>query len=363
MEIKNVSWSVKQLVTMSNKGTLLFDYPIQRSGGQWKPLQQAYLIHSLAQNYPIPPVYFLGEKREVTVMKKDEAVKEIMVVRYILDGKQRITSAKDFVEDQYALHKDTPEVVIEGETFELAGKRFSELDEEVQDMILSRNILTYTLDGEMVTDEEIEDLFFRMNNGSALTIQQKSKALMGVAWATKLKELGEHRLITELAAFSATQLKSDGHLTAILQAMMMIDPNYEDYKNVSQKVIAEYASTFKEDTEHKQELLSKVEKAMDYLLGVFDKKEKLLLKKVHFPMTLLTAMKAIEDDIDQEAFYGWAEAFKEAFKPKTGESITDVPTDYALYTGTGSTDKVKAVGRVEEMKRHMEHYTGLYHND
>lgn len=359
MEIKNVSWNVKQLITMSNKGTLQFDYPIQRSGGQWKSLQQSYLIHSLTENYPIPPVYLLGEKKEVTVMKKGEEVPDIITIRWVLDGKQRITTMKDFVEDQFPLHNDTPETTIDNEEYELAGKTFSELDEEVQDMILSRTILTYTLDGEMVSDEEIEDLFFRMNNGSALTIQQKAKALMGVEWATKLTELGEHKLIQELGAFSASQLKAEGHLTAILQTMMMMDDKYDDYKNVSQRVISQYTTTFKEDKENKLELFNKVNEAMDYLLNVFDKKERLLLKKVHFPMTILTTIRAIEKEIEPESFYSWTIGFKEAFKPK-GESVTNVPTNYVDYTGTGSTDRHKAIGRKEEMIRHMEEYTGLY---
>lgn len=354
MEIKNVGWNVKQLKTMKEKGTLEFDYPIQRSGGQWKPLQQSYLIHSLAQNYPVPPVYFLGEKKQVMVEKKGQQVPELITIRWILDGKQRITTMVDYLDDKFALHKDTPPVQIDGEEFEIDGHLFSELAEEVQEMIYSRTILTYTIDSEFVTDEEIEDLFFRMNNGSALTVQQKSKALMGVEWATKITNAGNHRLISELAAFSKTQLKSDGHLTAILQTMMMLDDSYH-YKNVSQNVISDYATTFKENPEGKAELLEKVVSGMDYLLGVFDKKENFLLKKVHFPMTLITAIRAKEMNVDTESFYGWSMTFKEDLKSDQ-TTIYSLSTKYLEYTGTGSTDRPKAIGRMEEMLKHFEAY-------
>ncbi|MEN1969657.1 DUF262 domain-containing protein [Lentibacillus sp. N15] len=354
MEIKNISWNVKQLVKMSSNGTLKFDYPIQRSGGQWKPLQKSYLIHSLTHNYPIPPVYLLGEKEEIMVEKNGKRQPKMIVVRYILDGKQRITTMKDFIEDQFKLHDDTPETTIDGEDYEIAGKLFSELDEEVQDMILSRSILTYTLDGDMVTDEEIEDLFFRMNNGSALTTQQKAKALMGTKWAIRLTELGNHQLIQEFGAFSKTQLKADGHLAAIIQTMMMIDNSFE-YNNVSQKTLSDYSVTFKDDLEYKSELLKKVEQGMDYLVNCFDKKETLLLKKVHFPITLITGLKAIEMNVSSEGFSEWAVDFKHAFKPKKN-SEPRITTNYEEFTGSGSTRKEKADGRMNEMLRHMEEF-------
>ncbi|MFD1705231.1 DUF262 domain-containing protein [Siminovitchia sediminis] len=359
MEIKNISWNVKQLVTMSDKGKIKFDYPIQRSGGQWKHLQQSYLIHSLAQNYPIPPVYFLGVKEEVMVEKKGEVKREIVDLRYVLDGKQRILTMKNFVEGFFRLHEDTPEVTIDDEKFEIAGKFYSELDEEVQDMIISRTIVTYTIDGETATDEEIEDLFFRMNNGLALTTQQKAKALMGVEWAKRLNELGQHKLIQEYSSFSKTQLKADSHLTAIIQTMMMLDDSYE-YKDVTQGTISDYSSTFKDDPERKRELLEKVQQAMDYLAEAFDRKETLLLRKVHFPMTLITAIKAKEMVVSGDEFNEWAFEFKEAFKPSKENASILLETDYEKYTGAGSTKKEKAVGRMNEMLRHMEKYMKLY---
>ena len=78
-------------------------------------------------------------------------------------------------------------------------------------------------------------------------------------------------------------------------------------------------------------------------------------------MTLMTAMKAMEIGIDKQSFREWAETFKEAFKPN-GESITDLPTDYERFTGSGSTDRAKAIGRKEEMIRHLESFGALYND-
>jgi hypothetical protein len=98
------------------------------------------------------------------------------------------------------------------------------------------------------------------------------------------------------------------------------------------------------------ELVEKVKSSMEYLLNILDKKESVLLKKVHFPMTLMTALKAKEMGVDEEPFYEWIQYFKKALKT---EEELEVPTNYLEYTGSGTTDRGKAEGRMKEMERHM----------
>lgn len=352
LEFTTVSWSVKQLVKMVEKGTITFDYPIQRADGQWSADQHSLLMDSYARNYPIPALYFVGDKEEIMVMKKGVETPETVVVRTTIDGKQRLTNTVSFVKGETRLQQEKP-VQIDGEEFEIAGKSFEELDEPVQDMILSRTLTTYTIDGELATDEEIKDLLFRLNNGVAMTIQQKAKSLMGLKWAKIINELGEHLLIKEIASFSKGQLRQEAHLTALIQTMMMIDGDY-DYKNVQQSTISDYSQTFESDEERKMELVAEVKKAMDYLLEVLDKKETVLLKKVHFPMTLITALKAMQMDVQPEEFYEWLMYFKNIIKKP--DEVHEHLTMYLEYTGKGTTDKGKAVGRMKEMIRHMQAY-------
>ncbi|MEK5105017.1 DUF262 domain-containing protein [Cytobacillus sp. FSL M8-0252] len=354
IEFKNVPFSVKQIVKMIDKETIIFDYPIQRSDGQWKIDQKSLLIDSLIKNYPIPAVYFVGDKEEITITKGGKEVSDLVTVRTTLDGKQRMTNFYSYVKGEYALSKDMKPVVIDAQEYEIANKTFEELDEEVQDNILSRTITSYTVEGDIVTDEEIADLLFRLNNGVPMTTQQKSKALMGLKWAEKINDLGEHILIHNLAAFSKSQIRTEAHITALIQTMMMLDGKYE-YINVSQKVISEYSQTFQDDPEYKETLIEKVKEAMDYLSNILGKKEKLLLKKVHFPMTLITALEAKQKGIQEEEFFEWLTYFKSALKEEEGSEI-EIPTNYLEYTGSGTVDKVKAIGRMNEMKRHMNEY-------
>lgn len=359
MEVRNVAWNISQIARMVERGTIRFDYPVQRAGGQWSDIQKSYLIHTMIAGFPLPPVYFVSFKEEITtVMKSGEEKTKEENVRYVIDGKQRLTTLVDFLNNQYSLDAETPTVQVEGEEYELSGLYFDDLEEEVQDMFTSRTVLTYTLDGEVVSDDEIDDLFFRMNNGTALSRQQIAKAKMGVAWAEKLNKVTSSKFILNNCSFTKSQIKSDGHVLAIVQAMMMMDQEYE-YKNVTAATISDYMSTFKEDSDSKEEILQSIEQAMLYLeKGLQDYgKENVLLKKVHLPMVLITTVEAMKMEIETDAFMEWYHDFRMAFKPKKKEvgQATQI-TEYEEFTGAGSTKKEKADGRLNEMKRCMTNY-------
>ncbi len=344
MKKLSINWNVKQFKKMVEKGTISFDYPIQREGSQWDEMQKSLLIHSLAIDFPVPALYSITEPIEVEEGKKP------VNLYYILDGKQRLTSIQDFLNGHYMLHEDTPTAEVDGAEYEIAGKLFSELDEEVQDAILSFSLQIYKMDE--ITDEQIEDLFYRLNNGTPLSKQQKAKAKMGTEWAGKIQDLMTHEMMKEKASFSTLQIRKADHETAVLQTMMMLDSNFV-WQNISSNEVFRYAQTFKADA-NKDALVQKLKETMDYLNIAFESKESVLLKKVHFPMTLQTAMQAMKMDIHPIRFSDWAEEFKKALKGKRGDDI--IKTDYKSYSGAGSVKKEKANGRVDSMFEHLEAY-------
>lgn len=345
MKSLDIKWTVKKFRQELKRGNVDFNYPIQRKGGQWDLLQKSLLIHTLAGGYPLPAFYSIAERVEEEVNGK---IKKRTVYR-ILDGKQRFTNIDSFMIGDYPLHEDTPDVIIDDEKFELAGKFYGDLPREVIDEIENFQLLAYKL--EDATDEQIEDVFFRLNNGSPLSKQQKAKSKMGTVWAGKIKSLVEHPLMLEKASFTALQLRKADDETAVLQTMMLIDDNYE-VRSISSNDVFDYAQTFK-GQDDKDVLVDKVKNAMDYLDKAFEGKENVLLKKVHFPMTIITAITAMEMGVHPTKFSDWKEEFKKALKLKS-----DIKTNYKSYGGAGSVKKPKAEGRINEMKKHLEKYLG-----
>lgn len=333
MKKSSISWSAKQINKMYLNGKISFDYPIQRPSGQWNSEQKSLLIHSLAADYPIPPIY---------TIRKDG-------VYYILDGKQRDTNITSYFADEYALDNDTPVAKDDdtGEKYEMAGKKYSELSENARDAVNDAMILNYIITN--ATDDEIEELFYRLNNGVALTKQQKAKARMGADWADLIKTLTDHPFIKEHCTFTAAQIRRAYDEVALLQTIMLLDPSHE-LKSVSTTDVAEYTMKLKGD-ENRKELVEQVLKIMDYLNQSIDFTAKLLTKKVNFPMFLITAQEAQKEGVKPETFREWAISFERALNGKS-----PIETDYKKYGGQGSIRKDKVLGRIQSMRDHFDRF-------
>lgn len=349
MKTTKVNWNVKKLARMDSNESLNFNYPIQRAGGQWDALQKSLLIHSIAGDYPVPPVLLLAG---------DE-------VDYVLDGKQRITNILDFVAgvkdaegnypaNAYKLHAETPSVSmadVDGE-FELADKFFDELHEDLQSEILGANMSISRLEG--ATDEEIEELFYRWNNGTPLTKQQKARAKMGVGNATIIDALQKHPFLQEKASFTALQRRRSDDEAVVLQTMMLMTGD-EIESFVADKLLA-FATEMRDSDI--SDITKALKEALDYANGAIDTTNP-LLKKLHLPTLLLVAKKAYDEKIESEVFGAWVEDFNNAINGRTRDKAL-VKTNYKNYTGAGSVKKDKVLGRKNAMLTHFNEFVDRY---
>ena len=152
----SVPWSVKQMVASMNKGTAKFDNTVQRSL-VWTKEKKSRLIHTVILNLPCPPLY-------ANVYRDKETGKKIYD---FLDGKQRSHAFKEFLEDKFEL-VDVPVLIFtDGKEFDINGYKFSELPEELKDMIKDYSLSIFVL--EELDEDEVADLFYILNNGVSLT--------------------------------------------------------------------------------------------------------------------------------------------------------------------------------------------------
>lgn len=329
MKSYTLPWSVFQLNRMQERGTLSLEYYLQRPSDQWDLERKSLWIHTLISNLPKYPIF--------TRLEND--------VYYVLEGKQRIGTNESYLRDEFALSKDTPDVFDETmqETHKIAGKKFSELPEMAQSLLVHNSMLHYRLEG---TDEEIEEFFERINNGVGLSKLQQAKARMGRKIAEEINLLETHPFVKEKCAFSKVQLKNSDDEASLVQTMMLLDHTYE-IKALSAKYVAEYASQLKK--RDWKALFDTVHNILDYLDVSFSEQDKKLTKKVNFPMLMLTAKNAIQNDVSPHIFQRWAKTFKEALIDKG-----NIPTGYKQFGGQGSVKKEKVLGRVQEMKKHFQ---------
>lgn len=160
-DIKTSPKSLRSLVGEINKGKYNFDLPIQRRADIWNSKEKSLFIDTLLRNYPLYPA----------LVNKHSDTKEIDVV----DFKQRFTTVASFANDEFKLSKNLKPLIIDGVEYEIAGKKFSKLDEVVQGRFNDRDISIITMTD--ATEEEISDIFDRINMGHQLTSGQKRSTI------------------------------------------------------------------------------------------------------------------------------------------------------------------------------------------
>ncbi|MFJ7982310.1 DUF262 domain-containing protein [Lysinibacillus xylanilyticus] len=355
MKKSRINWTIKKFNIEHKKGVVSFDYPIQRAGEQWDLLQKSLLIHSIACDYPVPPLYSLSQQEVVGKGAKAKNMK----VYYILDGKQRLTNIRDFVELGYRLDAETPPFVIDGVSHNFAKFRFDELPEEIKDAIQSFTLDIFEL--EECTDDEIEDMFFRLNNGTPLSSLQKAKAKMGSDSAIKLQTIASHKLMKENASFTPLQIRKADDETALVQAMMLLDKEYTVGKFGNTDVF-DYSTTLRTG---KDEVFADIKIALDYLNETLGEKiEKTLLKKLHMPFVIWASSQALQAEIPTERFAEWLSSFKAKINSKENAvQIAGIPNPkpenvwlYKMGCGAGATKAEKVSDRWSATKGDIQEF-------
>jgi len=334
------NWTVVNIKKMyEDKCTLNFSHPIQRKSEMWSLEQKSLLIHSMLANFPIPNVYVLREDSE----QLDEKGKPIFNFS-VLDGKQRLTNVISFVNGDYPLSDKIPDVKIEDEVYSIASKYFTDLDEAVRYEILHFKFEIYTF--EDCTNDEVEEIFLRLNGGTGLTMSQKTKAQMGTDVAAFINELLESRFFASSCNFSKAQRKNSDDEKCIMLSSMLLDSNYEGYEitDFSEKSIMEYAVSIKGKYTDKQKNI--LQSAIQYLSDAFPESNK-SIRKILIPQLVYMADYALDKNIRSLYFRQWFEYF-------VSEDV--LYQEFVKYTSSGSTKKQKANGRLGVMAKSFATY-------
>ena len=323
----------------SDERTLACSLSFQRNSSQWNLITKSGLVASILTDSYIPAVVFLKDK----VGRTNEKGKD--VVRYeILDGQQRLTSLFDFLDDKWALHGATEPIEFDGSMYEIAGKKFSELESELQDAIKGYRFSIQCL--ENYTYPEVEKLFFNINSGVALSTVQKAKPKLGNENMEYFSKLLSGNFFTQAINITEAQAKRDEDLLVLLQLLILLDNRHEnrEYKNISAAACLSYAETIRNtyDENKKALLLEDVE----YLDEAFPSKIK-FLRKNNIPITGVNARIALEQGVEPKDFRAFICDFSNGVYP-----------EYDDASGSGNIKAPKVQMRLRVMFLAMCQYFG-----
>lgn len=181
--LKKATWP---LFTLSKKRKKIDTNPDYQRPAVWTKAQKQLLIDSILRDFDVPKIY-LHEKNNDTYD--------------VIDGQQRIRAIWSFYDDEFALPKDAEPV----NGYEVANKKYSELDMDVATIIDSYNLDFVILDTQ--NEDEIREMFLRLQNGTTLKAQEKRNAMPG-RMRDFIKGLTNHEFFTKVH-FSNTRFTYD----------------------------------------------------------------------------------------------------------------------------------------------------------
>lgn len=303
--------SLSSLTKDISNGNIQLTHKLQRKEGQWNSKQKSELIDSLLRKYPINPTYGVKENGKIG----------------IIDGVQRLSTIRDFIDNKFTLGKFLERVKINNNEYEIAGKRFKKLDEKVQEELINAELQVYELID--CTDKEVREMFARQNSGKPLSNTNKRSVLENEKVSKSINTLASHNFFTKIV--TKTQSKSDLEKDIVRQVLMIVS-DYE-ISSFRSNDIDKFVVWFNDHID--DSILKQLTEALDKLDTAFP--DFLKIKKLVAPLMIYGMYKAIIRKKSTQKYIIWLKKFLEQY---------DTNRDFLKYceSATASADMVK--GRI-----------------
>lgn len=324
----NINWSAKQVSKSIAKGTITFENEIQRCL-VWDVKRKSLLIHSMIVGFPMGPIFAAKNENGYDV----------------LDGKQRLNTIYEFLTGGFVLTDIPDEMEVEmdygTELMDLNGYSFDELPDSIKEIIQDYSLTVYYFDS--LTDEEMNEMFFRLNNGKALSAIEltrvKTKSIGTV------RELAQHELFT--SSMTKTAMAKYANEDIVMKSYVLLKSTETDLSTKTVRSLMENSELTNED-------VKSLKNVFDYILYAYNTiEDKKVKKKVATRIHLLSLVPIVDGIIksgfiDKDGFTKWAKFF---FTTEDGSA--SISTRYNEFVGSGSARKEAVMARYEEMEKSL----------
>ena len=335
--------------------TIRFDHPLQRESEQWSPAMKGNLISDILQGNPIPPLVFA------------EQVANGLAIIWDLDGKQRCTTAYSFSKDAFKITKnirrwliayqtsvkgkDGTEIfdksgfpVYEKQEFDIRGKKYSELPEELQDRFKEYNfeIVQYL----NCSSEDIAYHIARYNEGKPMTVSQKGLTRLGEKFATMVKSISGMPFFRDYGGYKVSEGGNGTVNRVVVESVMAA--NFLEHWKKKQEDMCEFIkdNATAEDFDSFEDLVERITRAgTEETFNMFDSKDSF--------MWFGLFARFVKTGFGDSRFIEFMAEFSRSLHRReiNGKSFDDL-------NGKATKDKAVVLNKINHLEKLMNEYLG-----
>jgi Protein of unknown function DUF262/HNH endonuclease len=267
----------------------------------WTTPQKQLLIDSLLNGIDIPKLYFHQRK-------------QIPPEFDVVDGQQRIRAVTEFLEGGFKMAKDADPV----DGHPCAGLYFSELATDLQGFLVEANFDVVVMNWNY-TDEDVREMFARLQNGTSLNAAEKRHAIRG-GMNTVVQALAKHPVFG-CAGYTNKRFAYEDTAAKILHILLVGNNDFTDIKPSS---IARSYERFS-DLDESSPVVKRVRAAMTAVERMFNDGPSPELKKyaVINLVLLLADLQSVYDVVPHLSAMGQAYRDFEARRAENDERPED----------------------------------------
>ena len=227
--------------------------PAYQRGPVWSVSDQQLFIDSILRDFDIPKLY---------LRKIDGAQYQWEVI----DGQQRLRAIWGFLSDEYPVPDDSDPIGAHS----IAGKFYSDLPEDLVDHLDAYELSIVTV--EEAEDQEVEDMFLRLQNGTPLNSAEKRNAISGSIRDFIQDTANESKLMNISVPFRNTRYSYDEVAAQMLAIEMHGGPT--NVRAAQLKSLYQDNKTFNKNSQ----VAKKLKRVMNFLNRAYPQKSPELTK-------------------------------------------------------------------------------------
>lgn len=270
----------------------------QRMGGIWTREKRVLLIDSIINDYDLPKIYFHEYPREMAIETGHKYA--------IIDGRQRLETIWQFMDDELALSDD---IELQRDTsVDLTGLLYSDLAQLYPKLKIQFDSFVLPIVG-VRTDggdtEMIEEMFSRLNEAVPLNAAEKRNAIGG-DFIAAIRRVAEHSFFKTRVRFGNTRYQ----FREVAARMLLTEFNLANHGRVldTKKVWLDQIS--RDLKAHQSQAVKRTETGvcavLDSMTPVFQNRDYLLqaqgMMTVYYLVFRNAAEKGALDKLDRQRF-------------------------------------------------------------